>query len=150
MDSAEYFLDTNVFLRAIVKDHPKQSVACQEILRLLRDGSIAAVTSSVVLAEIVWTADSYYALEKSVIADTMEGIASVRALRIDDRVDALRAVEYFRAYNIKFVDALIAAHPRVQAGAMSVVSYDKDFDKLQVRRIEPLDLLDHYARHQQK
>ncbi len=47
------------------------------------------------------------------------------------------ALEYFEAHNVKFIDALIASGPSFVKGEFILVSYDHDFDKLGIQRIEP-------------
>lgn len=51
------------------------------------------------------------------------------------------AIDLYQKHNIKFVDALIASHPKMQNKEIVVVSYDKDFDKLGIKRQEPAEVL---------
>ena len=51
------------------------------------------------------------------------------------------AIELFEMYSVKFIDCLLASSKLVQKGDAVILSYDRDFDKLGVRRVEPKDIL---------
>ena len=51
------------------------------------------------------------------------------------------AVDYFERYQIKFIDCLLASSRRIQEERAAIVSYNRDFDKPGVRRVEPRYLL---------
>ena len=55
----------------------------------------------------------------------------------DNRFDISVAISLYAAQSVKFADALIASHPLLRQGKLIVVSYDADFDKLGVKRVEP-------------
>jgi len=48
----------------------------------------------------------------------------------------------YSSKNVKFIDAMIASVDQIVSGSWVVVSYDKDFDKLGVKRAEPGGLRD--------
>ena len=141
MDDVEYFVDTNVFVRYFVKDSEQSFIECRGIFDDLAMSSLKAVTSSSVIAEIHWVLKSYYKLPKVEIVDYVSRILSIRNLDIDNLDSPLLANSIFQDSSVKFIDALIASHPRIQDGSMSVISYDKDFDKLGVKRMEPKSVL---------
>jgi hypothetical protein len=51
------------------------------------------------------------------------------------------ATELFQTHNVKFIDCLLASSKRVQENKAAVFSYDRDFDKLGVPRVESKDIL---------
>ena len=136
-----YFLDTNIFLRTIVGDHAQQTKECDEFFTLLRTGTFLARTSSVVLAEVVSTAISFYDIKKEGIVGSVRGIMSTPRFAVDDSVNMERALELYERHAIKFVDALIAGHPAVRTSDFTLVSYDRDFDKLGITRVGPREVV---------
>lgn len=138
----EYFLDTNIFLRLLVKDDPKKFKDCVNLFLKVREGKVCAVTSAIVLAEIVWTGTKFYKISKQEITEALRGVFKFKHLRISDEVDLLEAVSFYEEYNVKFADCLIASHNVVQKNGAVIISYDRDFDKMKIKRIEPKDLLD--------
>lgn len=125
----------------MTKDDPKKAEECDKIFDLIEKGKIDCVTSGLVLAELVWTGMRFYNFSKYEISETLEGLFKLKYLKIVDDIDFLLAVDIFKENSIKFVDAAIAANSLVRKNKTIVVSYDRDFDKIKVKRIEPKDLL---------
>ena len=74
MKEYKYFLDTNIFLRAIVKDDLRAAKECENIFELLQENKFKAVTSTLVLAELVWTGLSFYKIQKEQIVDLKKSL----------------------------------------------------------------------------
>ena len=141
MNGDSYFLDTNIFLRTIVQDDRVKAQDCEELLKAIRDGAIAAHSSTLVLAEVVWMCLGDYALPKPEVIAFVRGIVSIPNLKFSDQSSPLMAIELFAKHNVKFIDAAIASHPLLQDARATIVSYDRDFDRLNIPRAEPRDVL---------
>ena len=141
MKGGSYFLDTNIFLRPIVSDDSAKSADCAALIAVIRSGRIHAETSHIVLAEIVWTLLSFYRFTKEEVLQAVNAIIAIPHLNIRDSINTLEALDMYAAKNVKFIDALIASHPKLAGGKMKIVSYDRDFDVLGVARVEPGDIL---------
>jgi len=133
----KYFIDTNIFLRVLIKEDKKTFRSCYQLLQAVKTNKIKASTASIVIAEIAWTLRSYYKFPKTKVAQAIKGILNLRGLRIVDSYDSLWAIEKFSRYNVKYIDTLIASILEKQKSEWIVVSYDKDFDKLGIERKEP-------------
>lgn len=131
-----YFLDTNIFLRFLVPDDENAHAACKLLFQRINEKKIRAATSSLVYAEIVWVLQSFYKFPKQKIAEALK-VFSAAGIMFHDRVELSHAIDLYEAHNVKFIDALLASHPLLQSGEAVMVSYDTDFDKLGIRRIEP-------------
>lgn len=137
MKGLSCFIDTNIFLRVVVKDDRRKVADCETLIRSIIEGKIKAITSSLVLAELVWTCLSFYKISKFEVIKILRGVLSIKNLKIEDKFEPLSAIEYYTKYGVKFIDCLIASNPKAGSRKMKVISYDKDFDKLGVIRIEP-------------
>lgn len=137
----KYFLDTNIFLRFLVGDNKKMLGECLTLFDSIKGGKVDAVTSNVVLSEVVWTLGSLYKYPKSKIIDAIKGILGFPGIKIIDGCMILIALEIYQGVNIKFIDSLIASIDDIYNGRWVVVSYDKDFDKLGVIRKEPSEII---------
>ncbi len=136
------FVDTNIFLCTLIREDERVHRSCVAFLEQVREGNIHAVTSPLVLAEIVWTLKSVYMLTKREIVVAAESVRNIRHLRIEARERVDNALALYAEHNIKFVDALIASIPSVRGGTVAVVSFDHDFDRIpNVVRIEPAEVL---------
>ncbi len=141
MKETSYFIDTNIFLRALVHDLPRQSTECIKLLSKLSEGKYRVVSSSLVMAEFAWTLKSYYELKKVQVLEALQAVRGIRNLKFHDDQNLVRGNELYASHPVKYIDALIASTPALQDGTMAIVSYDKDFDRLGVRRVEPSELL---------
>lgn len=141
MKEPKYFLDTNIFLRAVVNDQKVQFEECRALLKKIHDGKLTAWTSSLVLTEIQWTLKSFYGVEKTEIVAVLEAILAFKTLKFIEKTELSNALTFYANHQVKFVDCLIASIPNIQNGRMKVISYDKEFDKLGVGRIEPKQLI---------
>ena len=136
-DRAVLFLDTNIFLRPAVKDNQAMAAECEALIEEIMTGTFEAMTSEVVVAELVWTCRSFYHMDKQEIVELVQGIHDMKHLTVCTDTDLQEALTYFSHHAIKFVDALIAGHRAIRTRRARLVSYDKDFDTLGVTRLEP-------------
>lgn len=135
-----YFIDTNVFLRALIHDDEKTFADVISFLEHVKDNQFKAYTSSLVLAEVVWTLLSFYRLAKDDVLKSIDSIVSLRGLTFLADQDVLKALSLYKKHNVKYVDCLIRSSLSDKK-TWVVVSYDKDFDKLDVKRLEPSECL---------
>ena len=140
-DPGAFLIDSNIFLRVIVRDEEHTWQDCVDILSAVEQNHIKVYIPMVVAAEIQYVLKSFYGFEKPAIVKTLTSIVTMKHLKIVDDLSFSIAVKLFEDYNVKFVDCLLASSKRVQSGSAAILSYDRDFDKLGIRRVEPRDLL---------
>lgn len=128
----KYLLDTNIFLRFLVKENKKDYVECNKLFENIRSQKIDAVVAGIVLAEISWVLGSYYKQKSNSIAEKLQGIIKMNGLTVVDDYDWISAVKIYSDKNVKFVDTILACMPKVASKEWTVVSYDEDFKKLPV------------------
>ncbi len=136
-----YFIDTNVFIRVLELENEKMFEDCSGVLRLIRDGEIKALTSNLVLSEVVWVLGSFYNEGKEKVIKGLNSIINIANLKIIDKFNSNESLDLYSNHSVKYIDSLICTIPEIKSKKMTVISYDKDFDKLGVKRIEPLALL---------
>ena len=68
----------------------------------------------------------------------IESIINLRGLKIVDEFSPDLALEFFRRYNIKLIDAFIASLKQIADKKWIVISYDKDFQKLPILVSSPV------------
>lgn len=135
------FLDTNIFLRVIVKEDEKSFRECTELLASIKAGERKAYASSLVLAEINWVLGSFYKFPKPEVILALSGILSLKNLTVDDGYDTLTALSLYERHSVKFIDALLSSHRLVFRKEIPIVSYDKDFSVLPVKWLKPEEVL---------
>lgn len=96
MGEYNFFLDTNIFLRAIIKDEARKAGECNELLYLTENGKFTAATSTLVLVELAWTGMSFYKIPKAEMAQVLKGLIKMRGLKILDGCNFLQAIFYMK------------------------------------------------------
>jgi predicted nucleic-acid-binding protein len=109
METERMFVDTNLFLRYLTNDVPEQADAVEELLHKAATGNLTLVTNSVVMAEIVWTLDSFYQLERKDIREKIVAILNTAGLTVIEGDLVLQAITGYVEKNVDFIDAYNAA-----------------------------------------
>lgn len=135
----QFFIDTNIFLRVLVKENQTDFDNCVRFLRLISGEKIQAFTSTVVLLEINFVLASFYKFEKPKIYQALQSIIDLPDLKFIDDFNRREAIELYAKTGIKFTDCLLAS--LIKDPNFFIISYDHDFDKLGVKRLEPKEIL---------
>jgi uncharacterized protein len=133
----KYFVDTNVFLRFLLNDHPQFSSSATSLFKRSEMGKINLWTSDMVVAELVWTLESYYKYSKKGICESLTNLLSLKGLSVDNRTLILTALDLYKDKNVDFIDAYSFLTAKLQN--IKIISFDHDFDKLG-QRIDPTKL----------
>jgi predicted nucleic-acid-binding protein len=121
---ASLFVDTNVFLRFLTNDDPAKAKRAETLFRDALRGKIRLATSLLVIAEIIWTLESFYKLEKSDIAAKVEKILNTPNLDCPETPLIFLALDLYVHANIDFIDAHNAFYMKEQ-GITEVLTYDR-------------------------
>ena len=122
MDSI--FVDTNVFLRFLTNDDPVKARRAEKLFRDAVGGRVSLTTSVLVIAEIVWTLESFYKLGTSDIAEKVETILNTPNLQCDESSRILLALDVYVHESIDFIDAYNAFYMKDHE-LTRVATYDR-------------------------
>lgn len=131
----KYFIDSNIFLR-FLDDSSKQHEQCRDFLVSMENNQFKGVICSVVLLEIYFILRRYYRLPKKDCRQKIVNILQAKNLSTNDNFDYNKAMDLFYTTGVKLPDCLIASLSFFKTDG-AIISYDKDFDKLKLRRLEP-------------
>lgn len=139
------FLDTNIFIRFLVKDNSKMFNETKKLFCLIEKGKIKAETDVIVITEIIWVLSSYFKLSRRKIFEYISLLFKMKNLTIQDSTIIIRALEIYQKLSVDFIDAFCATLT-IKKKIKYICSYDKDFDKIfnnfnTAKRIEPDDLI---------
>ena len=121
---AELFVDTNVFLRFLTNDDPAKARRAELLFRDAIRGKKTLITSLLVIAEIIWTLESFYNLDKPEIASKVEKILNTPNLQCPEASLILTALDLYAHRNIDFVDAYHAVYLK-EEGHTQILTYDR-------------------------
>ena len=135
-----FILDTNIVLRFLLADDPGQSPKAKALFELAEGGKVRLHLSHVMIAELVWTLDSFFNFQRQEISTKLRGLVLHNGIQVDDQDVVLGALTRFGLVNADFPDC----HAAALAGARScaVTSYNRDFRKFKdVTRQTPDEIL---------
>ncbi|MEX2426031.1 MAG: PIN domain-containing protein [Thermomicrobiaceae bacterium] len=131
------FLDTNVFLRYLVADLPRQSPRATELFLAIERGEEQVQTSQVVVLETVFTLQKFYRLPLREVRDLLLPLIQFPGIRLAQKAFLESAFDLAIAKNIDFRDAFNAVFMR-SLGLNEIYSWDRHFDRVDgIQRIEP-------------
>ncbi|WP_024694734.1 type II toxin-antitoxin system VapC family toxin [Pseudomonas syringae] len=115
-------LDTNVLVRYVAQDDPKQSPKASALIESLSIGNPGFITA-VSVVELVWVLQSCYESSKNEIIMVLETLLRTRELKIENADVVWQAVRLFADAKADFADCLIERSAKA-AGCDYVVSFD--------------------------
>jgi predicted nucleic-acid-binding protein len=122
-------IDTNLLLRLIVGDEPKQAVTAREYLHDRCSADEPGYVCHIVLVELVWTLARAYGYPRERIAAAIEQILETAQLDVESSNDVAAALKDYRRGTADFADCLLV---RVNAarGCTHTVTFDRKAAKL--------------------
>ena len=105
VEAERVFADTNLFLRYLTNDVPTQADAVEQLLHRASAGEIVLVVNSLVIAEIVWTLESYYGLARDSVKSKILAILNTPGLEAPEVDLLLQAISWYADKSVDFVDA---------------------------------------------
>ncbi len=117
-------IDTNVVIRYLTGDHPKQSAKT----RALIDNEDVFVSTTVLL-ETEWVLRSRYDLKKNEIVEAVSGLLDATEIRLEDEPAVEETLFVWKDSAADFADCLIGAHNR-RLGCRATATFDTKAVKL--------------------
>ena len=123
MPMNDYFVDTNIFLRFLTDDIPKQAKLIDRLLTRVEQGELELYTSALAIAEVVWTLESYYGLQPDDVRNKIIGILNTPGLHVENAELIAQAMGIYVDAHIDFVDAYNGLWMREQ-GINTAITFD--------------------------
>jgi uncharacterized protein len=89
----------------LTNDIPEKANCVEALLQRAAAGELVLVTTSLVIAEIVWTLTSFYGLSREPIRDRVLAILNTPGLEIAESDLLIEAATNYAAKNVDFIDA---------------------------------------------
>lgn len=115
-------LDTNVLVRYIMQDDPRQSAKAttlMESLKVDRPGFVSVVS----IVELYWVLTSCYDLTNDQVRQALDILLRTREIVVDRADEVLRALKVFESGKADFADCLIE-RMAASAGCEQTMTFD--------------------------
>ena len=127
-------VDTNVLVRYLVRDDPKQAGSARALLQSSTAARPAYVCREVVV-ELVWVLERAYGYSRRRIATILEELVATEGLVVEAANDVAQAALRCRSVAAGFSDLMVLAAAR-RAGALPLYTFDR-----KAARLEAVELL---------
>lgn len=138
MRNKKIFIDTNIFIRFLTRDHEKKFKKCKKLLSdCIENPKKKICISEAVLFELHWVLKRMYDLENSEIEQKVTTIVDFcNIISPDGDFDWSQWFSLQSKKNVDLIDVFNYLLAK-QEGIDRLVSYDTDFDKFEdIERIE--------------
>ncbi len=116
-------LDTNILVRYIMQDDPRQSPLATSLIEQLTAES-AGFVPLVALVELVWVLSSAYDLNRLQIGQALEALLRTKEISVDQAETVWRALRAFQSTRAEFADCLIS-ETAFASGCEKVMTFDR-------------------------
>ncbi len=123
-------IDTNILVRYLTGDDPKQSPAAEKFLKKHCTAEDQGWIGVIVLCELVWVLARGYKYTRDEIATVIAQLLETTEFELEDTGCVRRALRVYEEQGGDFSDALIAAR-NTAAGAEHTYTFDQRASKLQ-------------------
>lgn len=123
------FVDTNYFLRFLLKDNAgKQKKEAENLFLSGAEGKVKLVTSIIVFFEIYWVLYSFYKKNKQELINILEKILKMEFIVLQERDLLKQMLRVFKKTNIDLEDAFNLVYAR-KIGVGEFKTFDKKLSK---------------------
>ena len=102
-------LDTNVLVRLLVRDDPRQFAAARRAIERAADGGELLVVSLLTMLETEWVLRSRYAFDKTVVITIFRALLESRDLLIEEEHTLEQGVHHYEHHAVDFAECLMLA-----------------------------------------
>ena len=128
-------LDTNVLIRYLVQDDPKQARAAEKFIIQFANSEATLFIPISVTLESEWVLRSVYLFSKESIIEVFISLLETREMQFQDEASVERAIFLFREHNVDFADCLHVATAFTH-DYLPMMSFDK-----QASRVEGIEVI---------
>jgi predicted nucleic-acid-binding protein len=117
-------LDTNVLVRYIAQDDPRQSALAESFIESSCSEKNPAFINHIVLCETAWVLERCYGVGKEALTGILEKILKIEQFNIQGLEIVWRALKEFKKSSADFADCLLA-QINLANGCEHSVTFDK-------------------------
>lgn len=123
-----YFADANIFLRFILKDNEVLAKKSRNYFTQAKARKIIILVLSEIVLEIEYVLRKVYSIPRKEIASQLSDLINASYFKIDERSIYDQAMRIYQDTTVDLVDIFLLLKAKEKNA--QVLSYDKDFDKL--------------------
>ena len=128
--------DTNVIVRFLIADKNPKYKNLYSFFSSIESGEIHVELKQIVLFQVIFVLKSYYKVPRDQIADKLLAFIDYKGIVLKEKKIIRRSLELWSTKSMEIVDCYLIACLEGD-GQNILYSYDRDFNKFVINRIEP-------------
>jgi predicted nucleic-acid-binding protein len=129
-------IDTNVIIRFLTGSSDEKFKGVFDFFKAIEQGKIAVELRLIVLFQVIFVLKCFYKVPKGEIAKAIRDLLKLKGLKIKEKRTIFNMMNIWNSNNVEIVDAYLIAC--VDDNPENILySYDKDFDRFKIHRVEP-------------
>ncbi len=129
-------LDTNVIIRFLTTDKSPKHSTLYAFFENIEQGKMRVELKLIILFQTIFVLKSFYKVPKEDIVGGLLTLLEYKGINIKEKKIVNRTLELWRINNLEIVDCYLIAC--LEGDKQNLLySYDHDFDKFNITRIEP-------------
>ena len=124
----KYIVDTNVFLRFLLKDHEKHYQTAKKYFIKAKKKKVNLILIPHIVLEINYVLKKVYFLPRKRVVNILAKLIKSPDLEVQKRELLLKTVEKYKKTNIDLMDLYL--YETAQQQNAQILSFDKDFKKI--------------------
>jgi len=125
----KFFVDTNFFLRFLLKDIQNQHIQAKKLLLEGAEEKIELFTSLIVIFELYWVLTSFYQKNKKKVAKIILNILKLKFIDLEEREILIHALKIYSNSNLDFEDSYNLVYALTKK-ADKLATFDKRLEKI--------------------
>lgn len=125
----QYFIDTNYFLRLLLKDDKKQFNIVYKLFQEAVINKVKLHTSVIVFFEIYWVLSSFYKKNKQLCINLLDKILKMDFIQIENRDILKIALELYRLTGISLEDCYNISYSKI-ISVSEFATFDKKINNI--------------------
>ncbi len=124
----EFIIDTNVFIRYLIRDVPRQFEKAKKLFSDIENQKIKGFVSILVINEIIWILENYYELKRPSYIPKLIKLFALKNIKIAEieKDIIFKIFETMQKGNVDFTDLYLF----YTSDKDKIFSFDSDFKKI--------------------
>lgn len=122
------FVDTNYFLRFLLKDDDNQYLVAKKLFLEAASGKVKLISSTIVFFEIYWVLSPYYQKNKAELVRTMKKLLELTFINLDERAILEKSLYLFEDINLSFEDCYNLIYPK-ERKVSKLATFDRKLNR---------------------
>ena len=123
------FVDTNYFLRFLLRDNESQYKKTKQLFIEASNGEIELTTSVIVFFEVYWVLKSFYGKNKSELSEILDKLLALTFIHLEEREILKNSLQFYEAYSLSFEDCYNLIYIK-ERGVKDLRSFDNKLLKV--------------------